>query len=239
MATTGARRSLRMPLAVSAAAHVVVLGFFAMQRGEAAPPLPPMYRVDLVAAPPGPRAVGQVTPTPPAPTPPTPTPPPPRAAVDPSTMAPAPTKTTPPPRSPEPAPPSTPVQPTPTPATPTPPQPAGGGPTGGRGTDVANVRTEGTEFPFPGYLSNIVRQVTLSFEPPARSGALRADVAFQVRRDGTVHEIRVVTRSGNFGFDTEARGAIECAARSFGPLPAGFREDVLPVVFSFDPSLQR
>ena len=41
-------------------------------------------------------------------------------------------------------------------------------------------------------------------------------------------------RSGNYAFDLEARGAIESAgtAKAFGPLPGGFKADVLPVSFS-------
>ena len=46
-------------------------------------------------------------------------------------------------------------------------------------------------------------------------------------------------RSGVYSFDTEAMGAVEAAARSFGPLPSGFSDDVLPVIFSFDPRLIR
>jgi hypothetical protein len=46
-------------------------------------------------------------------------------------------------------------------------------------------------------------------------------------------------RSGNFAFDIEAQGAIDAAARSFGPLPAGYTDDILPIVFSFDPSKLR
>jgi protein TonB len=117
---------------------------------------------------------------------------------------------------------------------------AGGGPEGGRGSDVANVRTEGIEFPFPGYLENVVRQIALRFVPP-RGSSLRADVMFLIRRDGTVSNIRFVQSSGNYSFDVEARGAVEKAARerAFGPLPAGFSDDVLPVIFSFDPRLIR
>jgi hypothetical protein len=50
-----------------------------------------------------------------------------------------------------------------------------------------------------------------------------------------------VKRSGNYGFDLEAQGAIESAAsaKAFGALPAEFRDDVLPVTFSFDPSVIR
>ena len=56
-------------------------------------------------------------------------------------------------------------------------------------------------------------------------------------RDGTVRDIRFVTRSGSFSFDLGAQGAIEAAgnARSFGPLPDGWDADVLPVSFYFKP----
>jgi hypothetical protein len=56
-----------------------------------------------------------------------------------------------------------------------------------------------------------------------------------------VADIRISTRSGNFEFDQEAMGAIEAAARAdaFGPLPDGFPDDVLPVIFSFDPRVLR
>ena len=48
-------------------------------------------------------------------------------------------------------------------------------------------------------------------------------------------------RSGSYEFDLEAQGAVEAAGRSgsFGPLPDGFRDDVLTVIFSFDPQLIR
>jgi hypothetical protein len=52
-----------------------------------------------------------------------------------------------------------------------------------------------------------------------------------------VSDLTFIRRSGNFSFDLEAQGAVEAAssARRFGPLPDGFPDDVLPVVFSFDP----
>ena len=121
------------------------------------------------------------------------------------------------------------------PATPAP--PAGGGPQGGRGADVANVRVDGIEFPYPGYLQNVVRQIAVNFKPSR--GGLTAVVAFLIRRDGTVTGIRLTQRSGVFSFDTEAMGAVEAASRSFGPLPSAFSDDALPVVFSFDPRLIR
>jgi protein TonB len=203
--------------------------------------MPPMYRVNIVAAPPGPRAAGVVRPREaPAPPPEEAAPPPKRAETIEKAM-PLPDKK-PPARKQT-------AQATPTPA----PKPeekkpakteqaatAGGGPTGGRGTDVATVRTEGVDFPFPGYLENIVRQIALRFKPPENSAA-RAEVVFLVHRDGSVSGFRFLTRSGNFAFDLEAQGAVDQAAqvKAFGPLPAGFNDDILPVIFSFDPRVLR
>jgi len=62
---------------------------------------------------------------------------------------------------------------------------------------------------------------------------------FLIHRDGSVTNFRFVTKSGAYAFDLEAQGAIEAASRYFGPLPEGFRDDVLPVVFSFDPRFLR
>ena len=132
--------------------------------------------------------------------------------------------------------------PTPTKQAPNTPAPrAGGGTEGGRGADVANVRIEGIEFPYSGYLDNIVRQIALRFEPPNRNAPLRAEVSFLIHRDGSVTAQRIVVRSGVYAFDLEAMGAVEAAgaAKAFGPLPAGYPDDVLPVVFMFDPSIIR
>ena len=86
---------------------------------------------------------------------------------------------------------------------------AGGGPEGGTGSDVTNVKTAGIDFPFPGYLRNVVRRVALNFTPPAGTGALSADVMFVIRRDGTVSGVRILTNSGSYVFDLACRGAIE------------------------------
>ena len=242
--------SLRTPLVWSALLHLGIVAALVVSRAPAHVPQPPTYRVNLVAAPPGPRQIGVVQPTPPEPVPapasPTPTPPAPtppaRETPEPERMkAPAKAK---PVRTPKVA---TPNAGSPSKATRSasttkaaPVARAGGGPTGGRGADVANVRTEGTEFPYPVYLQNVVRQIALQFKPDARS-ALRAEVAFLIRRDGSISGLKLVTRSGNFSFDQDAMGAVEAAARAnaFGPLPQGFTDDVLPVIFSFDPQLIR
>lgn len=228
----GGRAGVTASLVASLLLHAGLVTAFLSMRPASPASLPPIYRVNLIAAPAGAPAAGLVTP--------------PARVAPPATE----TKTPPRPKTEEIVPIKTKTAPQRTPRLATPsvsetrvdrsaPAPvAGGGEVGGRGTDVASIRTEGIDFPFPGYLDNIVRQIALRFRPP-RGSPLRAEVMFLIRRDGSVTGIRFVQRSGSFTFDLEAQGAVEAAATAFGPLPTGFRDDVLPVVFSFDPRIIR
>ena len=187
---------------------------------------PPVYAVNLVAAP-APterkRIAREAVPTPPqekpAPVKPKPTPPP----------------KTPPKPEPKPPPPTDPDR-EPPPPTAAPVTPAEGE-TPSTGTDAATIKTPGLEFPYPEYLRNIVNQVYQRWD---RTGArhLSAELSFMILKDGTVRDIRFVTRSGSFGFDLNAQGAIEAAgnAHAFGPLPEGWNADVLPVSILFKPT---
>lgn len=236
----------RRAAAFSIGAHVALLvTMFALTRLALPAPPPPAYNVELVAAPAGPRALGAVAqgPSAAAPAKPEPAPEPepePEPAPSAATRLPATS-----PRKPDARKPAVkkPVTPAPRPGgnTAVPGRtPAGGGPTGGRGTDVATVKVQGTAFPFPGYLQNITRQIAINFKP--RPGvALRAEVSFLIHRDGSVSDLRMVSRSGTYAFDLECIGAVEAVGQRklFGALPSGFRDDVLPVVFSFDPSVLR
>jgi len=240
--------TLRGALGVSVALHAVAIALFFAMRASRPVPMPPTYRVNLVAAPPGPRQIGEVQPTPAPATPP--------AAEKPAEEKPAPvaretpdasrmkalsTKTA-AKKAPKVATPNAAAEKTPAKgkAKETAAPAAGGGPTGGRGADVANVTVDGISFPYPGYLENVVRQIALRFDPGG-SRALTAVVAFLIRRDGSVTGLRLTKRSGVYSFDTEAMGAVDAAAsaHAFGPLPQGFSDDVLPVIFSFDPRLIR
>ena len=234
MSTAQQPLHLRGPLGISLALHLSIVALALIASRQRAPEvLPPIYKVDIVAAPPGERAIGEVKPeetpevTPPAAAPVAP-PTPKEKAVP--LAKPLPKKA---------AARSTPVPPAAKPVPKTAAPRAGGGPEGGSGTDVATVHTEGIEFPFPGYLNNIVRQIALNFKPSDTNSGLKADVMFLIYRNGSVKIVRFVTRSGSYSFDLEAQGAIESAAPNFGPLPDGFRDDVLPVVFSFDPRFLR
>ena len=240
--------TLRGAVAVSMALHLLAVALFFVVRGSPPAPMPPTYRVNLIAAPPGPRQVGAVQPTPkpeapvvvakPAETKPAPVA---RETPEASRMK-ALNTTTAPKKAPKVATPNAAAAKAPAtrPSKAAPAPAAGGGPTGGRGADVANVTVEGVAFPYPGYLDNVVRQIALRFDPGG-SRALTAVVAFGIRRDGSIMGLRLTKRSGVFSFDTEAMGAVDAAAtaHAFGPLPQGFSDDVLPVIFSFDPRLIR
>lgn len=218
------------PLVASALLHVMLAtAVVVASRAGDRVTLPPMYKVELIAAPPGPPAIGTVTnaPTPDADK--SATPPKPAADAVPikkaaSTNAKAPSKATPVPKTKAGA------------AAPR----AGGGAVGGAGADVASIRTEGIDFPFPGYLQNIVRQVRLNFAPTDKS-IRTAEVFFFIRRDGSMAGFRFLQRSGSYSFDLECEGAVEAAAatKAWGPLPAQFMDDVLPVIFRFDPKTLR
>ncbi len=232
-AATHAGLSFKAPIAVSLVLHVAAAAAFIVARPSTRAPMAPVYRVTLVAAPPGPRQIGVVQPAPAVPAPPAPVPLA-RAAPQVDKMK-TPVKTPPTRVPPKAATPDAASKATPaSAAAPT----AGGGPTGGRGADVANVKTDGIEFPYPVYLQNVVRQIALQFKPSAR-GALQAEVAFLIRRDGTVAGLRLTKRSSVYSFDQDALAAVELASRAFGALPQGFADDVLPVIFSFDPRLIR
>jgi outer membrane biosynthesis protein TonB len=188
---------------------------------------PPTYAVELVAAP-APtqrqRLAREAVPTPPpeekpAPVKPAPKPKPTKAPAPPKPPPPTETRHEPPPKT------SAPVAPA-------------EGETPSTGTDVATIKTPGLQFPYPEYLRNIVTQVYRNWDRETARQSNFAEISFLILRDGSVRDIRFVTRSGSFSFDLGAQGAIEAAgnSRSFGPLPDGWDADVLPVSFYFKPA---
>lgn len=231
-------------IAFSATVHVVLVAASLWWGSRAEPPRPPVYRVELVGAPPGPRQAGVVA-----------------TATQPTVQAPdiagaervPEEKVVPKPSTAKkvlPSPKATPstsrtkkagaksASPTATKTTTAP--KAGAGAQGGKGADVANLNIRGIEFPYPGYLQNIVRQLTLNWTPRRVSAALVSEVKFTVRRDGSVMAIEVVKGSGDRIYDLDAMGAIEAVGttRGFGPLPQGWSDDVLIVYFTFDYALR-
>jgi protein TonB len=206
--------------------HAAAVLFLVSQVGKSTSSAQQVYAVDLVARPaatPKKRLATEATPRPPvekpAPVKPKPTPPP-KTPPKPEPKPPAPTE---PDRE---APPPT--------ATETPPVE---GATPSTGTDAATIKTPGLDFPYPEYLRNIVNQIYERWEREDDPRPRTAEISFLIRRDGSVHDIRFVNRSGSFAFDLGAQGAVEAAGNSlaFGPLPDGWEADVLPVSLNFKP----
>lgn len=237
--SVGRRRPGRRPLGASVALHVVLLAFAWVALSSAPAPIEMVvYRVDLVSPPP--QVLGEpelvmeapqvVTPEPP--------PPEPEPEPEPAPRDPEPEQTEPEPepeRETAPAPPQAQEAERPEPREERPvagdrPDPRS---TGGEDLDV---RIEGEEFPFPGYLENITRQIRRHFRWTG-DDRLSATVFFYINRDGSVSDLRVTRPSGNVQFDFEGMAAVEQAGRrgAFGALPDGFQGDRLPVSFSFEP----
>lgn len=234
-----------------AAAIILASGLVAPQ------PLPPfkVYEVDIVSPPPTlagepepvvvnrqePEAAEPEPQPEPEPEPPAPQPEPPAPEPEPSPTA----EPEPPPRrEPEPEPEPQPrtetpavVEEEPKPQPATPPRGPDPDPEARTGGEDIDVRIEGEEFPFPGYLENIQIQIGRYFRWRGSTG-LEAEIYFVIRRDGTVEDIRVVRGSGDVTFNFEAMAAIEQAGRraAFGPLPDEFSSDRLPVLFYFRPA---
>ena len=225
------------PIALLGAAAVhgfLVVGFVLSAQQPQRAPLP-AYAVELIAAP---RAAAQAD---------QPTPGAAKAAPAPVRPRPAESKRA----APAPARPAAPSPPAPSARPPVRPSGANAPPAAaaspntsaasGTGTAPATIRTVGVEFPFEGYLRNLVAQVYRRWHPPSGNADLESEMLFFVHRDGSITGLQFVKRSGSFAFDLEAQGAVEAAARAgaFGALPAGFAPDMLPVSFFFSPRSMR
>ncbi len=228
MIAAGGRKRERTGIAAGLTGTVLVhAATLGLLWGTARPPDtgPPVYAVELVAAPapppdarPAPEATPRPAPQPAAPVKPDPKPPQPTPVAPKPPPSQAPAVTEPRPRS------TPPAQPAP-------------GEAPSTGNDAVSVSTPGLTFAYPEYLRNIVEAVYRRWERPFGNAALRAEVSFLILRDGTVREIRLTRPSGSYSFDLSAQGAIEAAgaADSFGELPDGYPADVLPVSFYFTP----
>ena len=98
-----------------------------------------------------------------------------------------------------------------------------------------NVRLEGVRRDYPAYYNNIIRQIFNCFRWRG-GGSWEATVFFMIEREGTVADMRFLSRSGSTAFDFEAIGAVECAGQGrFGELPDELPYYRLPVQFDFRP----
>jgi protein TonB len=108
------------------------------------------------------------------------------------------------------------------------------GQTGAGGIGVGPGTPFGNKF---GYYVDLLRQKvgqkwqTADVDPRLQN-APPVVVTFTILRDGSVRDIRVAQRSGNFALDASAQRAIADAA-PFPPLPQGFDKSEAPIEFWF------
>lgn len=234
----GRAAALREPGVVAAGAigsalvHGAILAL-ALVAVPSRTPGPPVYAVNLVAAPAPTTQQRLATEAVARPAPPTPAPPTPARKTAQVEAKPAPkAKASPAPSEAKPRPADPKVEKAPPTRSEVAPLP---GETPSTGSDVATIQTPGLQFPFPEYLRNLMNQVLRRWN--GSRTAYRAEIAFLILKDGSVRDIRFLKRSGNFAFDLDAQGAIEAAgnAGAFGPLPDGWDANVLPITFVFEP----
>ena len=222
------RGGMRLAVLLSLLLHAGLVILVVILRAPAEPPMFPVVRLELIAAPAGVPQVGVVQPPKETPAP------MPRAAEVPRKT----TKPVPKTKAPQPQPKLAAANTPLTQPVASVPAPTAGSRDGGKGADVDAIQTPGVDFPgLSGYTKNVAQAILQRFG--SRSGVLRATVSFTIRRDGSVNpdDIRIISGSSNYGFDSDAMAAIETAARqkAFGPLPKEFPADALFVTFVFEP----
>jgi TonB family protein len=100
--------------------------------------------------------------------------------------------------------------------------------------DQTSLVVDGPRFPFSYYLSAVERKVSQNWFSSVSTGevGLRCVVYFQLRRNGSVSDVRVEESSGNSYFDRSALRAVRSAS-PFPPLPKAFTESFLGIHFTF------
>jgi protein TonB len=108
------------------------------------------------------------------------------------------------------------------------------GSTSGGGVGIGTGGTLGTRF---GWYSALVREkVSRAWQPPGADPRQRtsqpAIVLFDIMRDGSVRNVRLFQRSGNYALDVSAERAVWSAA-PFPPLPPGYERSSASVELWF------
>jgi TonB family protein len=214
---SGSPPGARAGRAVAIVAHaivIVVVALFPTWRQAQRAPLE-FVAVQIVPA----QRLGVEQPPPPQPQPePTPVAPPPSVAA----VKPAPT--------PKPVPASTPAA-APIPPAVVAPAPSVGSPQGsaqGALTGAAVAGLDNPDFTYGYYVDQMLSLIRGKWLRPPLGGGIEATVHFQIRRDGVVSDVRIVTSSGYSSFDLSGLRAVQ-AASPLPPLPKGYRQDTLGV----------
>ncbi|MBA2564931.1 MAG: TonB C-terminal domain-containing protein [Gemmatimonadetes bacterium] len=96
-----------------------------------------------------------------------------------------------------------------------------------------DLKIEGKPFPFPGYLERLVNKIGRNWKKTPNKKPLAATAYFRVERDGKVTSMEIYESSDDFLFDQAALRAIADAS-PMPPLPEGYTSDYLGVYFDFN-----
>jgi protein TonB len=98
------------------------------------------------------------------------------------------------------------------------------------GAEVTGL--EGGDFPYTLYIENMKRLIGSRWFHPQVTGAGIATIYFVIERDGTIHEAKTETSSGNGTFDRAALRAV-LESSPLPPLPFGYGGTFLGVHLTF------
>ena len=103
-----------------------------------------------------------------------------------------------------------------------PPGTATSGPAGAGGTaGIGSLKLDQADFKYPVYIERMVQIISMNWFKPAQSVQTSPIVHFEIQRDGTVTEPRIVTSSGLPFVDRAALRAV-IASSPLPPLPAEY-----------------
>jgi protein TonB len=99
---------------------------------------------------------------------------------------------------------------------------AGSGPAGpGGSAGIGSLKLDQADFKYPVYIERLVQIISMNWFKPAQTVQANPVVHFQIQRDGTITDPRVVTSSGLAFVDRAALRAV-IASSPLPPLPAEY-----------------
>jgi TonB family protein len=99
--------------------------------------------------------------------------------------------------------------------------PGSGAPGAGGTAGIGSLKLDQADFKYPVYIEQLVRIISMNWFKPAQSVQTSPVVHFQIERDGTITDARIVTPSGLPFVDRAALRAV-LASSPLPPLPAEY-----------------
>ncbi len=109
----------------------------------------------------------------------------------------------------------------------------GAAPGAGGSAGIGSLKLDQADFKYPVYLDRMVMIISLNWFKPAQSAQANPVVHFQIERDGTINDARIVTSSGLPFVDRAALRAV-IASSPLPPLPAEYAGPHLGIQVVFE-----